>query len=107
VDFTPTTLPIGGEAQLVLSTPQPSPFPHETRFAISLPRAEEVELSVHDLAGRRVATLFRERLDAGTQVFRWTGTDDGGARVGDGIYFIHARAAGREATRKVVMLRGD
>jgi hypothetical protein len=107
VDFTPATLPIGGDARLLLSAPQPSPFPFETRFALSLPRPEEVELSVHDLAGRRLATLFRARLDAGTRVFRWAGTDDGGARVRDGIYFIHARVAGADVSRKVVLLRGD
>ncbi|MGH7729804.1 MAG: dockerin type I domain-containing protein [Candidatus Eiseniibacteriota bacterium] len=106
VDFTPTTLPIGSQARLLLSAPQPSPFAIETRFVVSLPQPEEVELAVHDLAGRRIAVLWRERLDAGTRVFRWRGIDDAGARVRDGVYFIHARIAGGKVTRKVVVLRG-
>ena len=107
VDFTPATLPIGGGARLLLSAPQPSPFAGETRFALSLPQAADVELAVHDLAGRRIAWLCRERLEAGTRVFRWDGADDAGAGVGDGVYFIQARIAGGKATRKVILLRGE
>lgn len=107
VDFTPVSLPLGGDGRLALSAPQPSPFARETRFAIALPSADDLELTVHDLVGRRIATLFRGRVEGGTPVFRWTGTDDDGAPARDGVYFIHARGAGGDVTRKVVLLRGD
>ena len=107
VGFTPVSLPLGGEGRLAVSPPQPSPFARETRFAIAIPRAEDVELTVHDLVGRRIATLFRGWLEAGTPVFRWKGTDDAGSPATDGVYFIHVRGAGGELTRKVALLRGE
>jgi hypothetical protein len=107
VNLVPTTLPIGAAARASLSAVQPNPFPRETRFSLTLPRAGDVELVVHDLAGRRIATLFRGRLEAGTRAFRWVGTDDGGEPARDGVYFLRGRIEGVEVTRKVILLRGE
>ncbi|HEY3215667.1 MAG TPA: FlgD immunoglobulin-like domain containing protein [Candidatus Eisenbacteria bacterium] len=107
VNLVPTTLPIGAGSRVSLSAAQPNPFRRETRFSLTLPSAGDVELAVHDLAGRRIATLFRGRFEAGTRGFRWQGTDDGGQPVRGGVYFLRGRVAGVEVTRKVILLRGD
>jgi len=73
-----------------------------------------LEVTVHDLAGRRVATLYRDGLSAMpartgsyTVPVRWAGTDDSGTRVRDGIYFLHVRAGSNEVTSKIILLRGN
>ena len=56
---------------------------------------------VYDLNGR---LLHRFSTSANGQVV-WDGRDQDGRRVRPGIYFVHARAGGREATARVVVLR--
>jgi len=107
VDLAHVTIPIGDIASIALSAPQPNPFARATQFSVTLPRAGNVELRVHDLAGRTVATLFRGTIAAGTRAFSWTGKDDGGAPVRNGIYFVRIQGAGSDVTRKVILLRGS
>jgi len=105
VNFTPITVPIGDARRLTMSAAQPNPFSRAAQFSVTLPEAGQTELTVHDLAGRRVATLFRGWLGAGTRAFGWAGTDDGGEPVRDGIYFIRVRGVSDDVTRKVLLLR--
>ncbi len=87
-------------ATIELSPARPNPFGRATSFAVSLPRDAAVELSVHDLAGRRIALLAQGRLAAGRRTFTW---DGGGAR--DGLYFVRLSIAGRVLSTRVALLR--
>ena len=62
------------------------------------------ELSVHDVRGRRVFTRVLDPQD-GVAGFEWGGTDAAGRRLPPGTYFITARGAGGEATRRIVIAR--
>ncbi len=85
---------------IALGLPTPNPFTGSTRFSVSLPREAAVDLSVHDLAGRRVATLGSGRLPAGRRDFTWSG-----AGVRDGLYFVRLTVDGRTYTSRVALLR--
>jgi hypothetical protein len=95
--------PAGGG--LTLAPPRPNPFTHETTFALSLEREADVDLTVHDLSGRRVAILHRGRLPAGPHAFTWAGRTEHGAAA-NGLYFVYARVDGRVFSQKVALLRG-
>ncbi|MBI1798965.1 MAG: T9SS type A sorting domain-containing protein [Candidatus Eisenbacteria bacterium] len=95
------------EEPLGLSAMQPNPFGRETHFAIRLARAASVELEVHDLVGRRVATLYRGTLAAGTRVFTWDGRDANQSRAANGVYFVRLVTDGKLSSRKVVLLRAN
>lgn len=76
-------LPIG-ERSLAAS---PNPFTRETAVSYSLDRPARVEVGVFDIAGRRVATLFRGTQGSGDQRVTW----DGRANAFDapaGVYFV-------------------
>ena len=94
-----------GEGPIGLSAVQPNPFGRETRFAVKLARPARVELEVHDLVGRRVATIHRGALPAGTRVFSWNGRDANGSRAANGVYFVRLVTDGRVTARKVVLVR--
>ncbi len=64
----------------------PNPFNPHTEIVVSLGVARHAELAVFDLRGRRVATLRRERLDAGIHRVAWNGRDDTGRAVSTGTY---------------------
>ena len=107
VEHAALEVPLGTMPGVALSRVQPNPFSGAARFTLTLPRAATVELAVHDLGGRRVATLFRGGLEAGVHEFSWNGRGDDGARLKDGVYFLRAAGPGGEASRKLVLLRGN
>jgi hypothetical protein len=92
----PTTAP----ARLELGPARPNPFNSSTRFSVSLPRASTVELTVHDVAGRNVATLARGQFAAGVREFAWDG-----ASARDGVYFVRLSVDGRVLSQRVALLR--
>jgi hypothetical protein len=93
---TPPDPPAGIE----LGPARPNPFARSTSFSVSLPRETDVQLTVHDLAGRRVATLASGRQPAGRRDFTWVG-----AGVRDGVYFVRLTVEGRVYSSRVALLR--
>ncbi len=65
-----------------------------------------VEVTVYDLAGRRVRRLSRARgLDGGLRL-QWDGRDAQGRRVGSGVFFVRATGVdGVLASRKLLYVR--
>ena len=70
-----------------------------------LPAAGEVRLTVHDVAGRRVAVLAEGARTAGAHVAIWNGLDASGRPVGSGVYFLRLVHGGRISTGKIVLAR--
>ncbi len=83
----------------------PNPFENLTRFAFELRFPGEVELTVHDVAGRRVRDLAHGTFDAGRHVLEWDARDETGRPVPSGVYFFRLRAAGIVHSRPVVLTR--
>jgi hypothetical protein len=78
----------------------PNPFNPATEIAFNLMESGPARLSIHDLAGRRVALLLDRNLEAGEHRVRWQATD-----LPSGIYFYRLRAGGLEITRKAALLK--
>jgi len=82
--------------------PNPSTDGGTLRFRI--PQSQRVELSLFDLAGRRVARIADGVMDAGDHAVRWSRTDDRGHRVAAGIYRARLKTGGQEQTLSVVLV---
>ncbi len=91
--------------EFALGRPFPNPARDGVTLELGLPEAEWVTVEVFHLDGRRVATLASGPRSAGTWSLSWRGTGDDGRRLPPGVYFCKARTAGREAVRRVVLLR--
>ena len=102
----PASVPLPLPAVTAL-TARPNPFTGTTRLALALERGAAVDVTVHDLGGRRVTTLFHGALPAGLHEFAWSGVWADGARAAHGVYFVQARVDGERLTRKLVLLRGE
>ena len=89
----------------VLSASRPNPFAIESRFSISLDAGGDADVSVFDLLGRRVSTVFRGRLEAGTTELAWNGRRDDGSRAVAGVYFYRLEMRGRVVSRRLVLQR--
>ena len=65
----------------------PNPCNPRTTIHIRQGEAAEVTVAIHDVQGRRVATLFDGWLSAGERDLPWYGRTDTGESVAGGIYF--------------------
>jgi hypothetical protein len=71
-----------------------------TKVSFTLPKQADVDLSVYDLSGRRVATLARGSMNAGQYVRDW---DGGGA--GAGVYFVRLRVGSENYNLRAISLK--
>jgi len=83
--------------------PSPNPGRDGTHFAIALSHAQSVELSIWDVAGRRVALLHRGWLGAGEHAFDWNRSTDAGGHAPAGVYLLRMGAEERREVRKFVL----
>lgn len=107
-DYLVRTLPTGvhdtGPRTLNLRT-YPNPFNPAVHISFVNPRRGVVDATVHDVAGRRVATLSAGIMGAGSQTLEWNGRDENGKPSASGVYFLRLRAGSLTAQTKLVLLR--
>ena len=96
----PVLAPSPASVQAELGAARPHPFARTTRFAVSLSQEAIAELTIHDVTGRRLATLASGRWAPGVREFSWDGS---GAR--EGVYFARLSVDGRVLSQRVVLLR--
>ena len=84
--------------------PAPNPAQHGVSFAITVPHEQWVDLSIHDLEGRCVATLWNGELTEGEHHFAWEGAAVGGAHEAAGVFWVKLRAADRTDARRFVLM---
>lgn len=89
----------------LLGAPVPNPFNPRTELSFTLPVAGPVELVLHDLAGRRVCTLFSGLAPEGTTRVAWNGLDSDGRAMPSGVYLARLAAGGHQEVRKLALLR--
>jgi hypothetical protein len=82
----------------------PNPSTDGGTLHFRLAEAQHVQLSLYDLAGRRVARLADTRMEAGLHDLRWDRTDDHGHRVAAGIYRALLKAGSEQKTLNVVLI---
>jgi hypothetical protein len=83
----------------------PNPFNPTTTIRFSIPMAGPLALTVHDVAGRLVATIADGVYQPGEFSAVWDGKDDARASAPSGIYFARLHAGEYVAVRKMVLLR--
>jgi len=92
---------------LELAAPQPNPARAGSRFSFGVPNEQSgaaFELSVYDLAGRRVRELASGPARAGRAMATWDGRDAFGTRAPGGVYFVMLKAGAQSCRRKLVVL---
>ncbi len=84
--------------------PTPNPMRGEVRFAVALPRAERVLLTVHDVTGRTVATIQDDVLAAGEHSLSWNGRVRDGRVAASGRYFLRLAAGDVRESRAISLI---
>ena len=85
--------------------PSPNPSVGSTSIRYQLPEDGDVDLSVYDSAGRRVAVLLSGWQLAGDRRLVWNGRDRHGRIVPAGAYFVKMTARAYEGRQKFFIVR--
>ena len=83
----------------------PNPFNPRTEIHYQLPRSEQVSIVVFNILGAQVRELINRKQSAGYFFVTWDATDENGAHVPSGIYFIRMRAGDYSMIRKMMFIQ--
>ncbi|NOY57647.1 MAG: T9SS type A sorting domain-containing protein, partial [Calditrichaeota bacterium] len=78
----------------------PNPFNPTTNINFSLGKVTNVELTVFNVLGQKVATLVNQRMPAGTYDVTWDASN-----VTSGLYFYIMKAGNFTVTRKMMVIK--
>ena len=90
---------------LALGAAAPNPFQRSTRVAFAMPQRGSADVSVYDVTGRRVATLFQGEAQAGPHSATWDGRASDGSLAPSGVYRVVLQSAAGRQSRGIVLRR--
>jgi serine protease AprX len=99
--------------QLIISPPEkyalyqnyPNPFNSETKIKYDVPKEELIEVSIFNILGQRIKTIFSGMSKIGSKTERWDGTNDRGNRVATGIYIVRLKTSQALYSKKMLYIK--
>jgi len=91
--------------EIALHQNYPNPFNPVTSIGYDLPEDSYIKISVYDIMGRRIKTLFDGQQATGHWVIQWDGTNNKGHVVGTGSYFYILESGQVKKTKKMVLIK--
>lgn len=88
-----------------LSHNYPNPFNGETTIDFYAPTQEPVELTIYNLLGQPVRTLFSGIPRVGNNSRRWNGKDHGGRTLATGMYIYRLKTQGSVLSKKMLYIK--
>ena len=90
----------------MLLTNYPNPFNPSTTIEFSILYSSKVELSIYNIKGQKVKTLYSGIEEEGKHSILWNGKDTNDKPVSSGIYFYKLNVNGKtEAVKKCLLLK--
>ncbi len=86
--------------RFVLEQNYPNPFNPSTTFTFAVPFATEVSLTVFDVLGQNIVTIFSGRAQSGTHSISWYS-----GNLPTGVYFYRLHAVDFITTKKMMILK--
>lgn len=80
----------------------PNPFKVSVTIEYDIPENEYIEISVYNLAGQKIKTLFHGNQSAGNHRISWEGESASGQAVPPGVYFVNIFSNGKVKTQKLI-----
>ncbi len=84
----------------------PNPFNPTTTIPIELPSDTNIKLSIFDVLGREIATLYNGSLAGGRHLINWNARNQAGEKCPSGLYFYRLDIEGSKSlTGKMILLK--
>ena len=98
-----------GDARLSLASSvavYPNPCNPQTEIRFQAAAGARIQVSIHDLAGRRLRSLIAGSMsDGAPSAVTWNGRDDAGHEVAAGVYIARIQADGQVATGRIALIK--
>jgi hypothetical protein len=82
-----------------------NPVAGPARLELAMPERGSVDARVYDATGRLIRRLAGGEFEPGRHMVDWNATDETGASVGSGIYFVRMVVQGRIYTTRFALMR--
>ena len=83
----------------------PNPFNPTTQITIDLPEDAYTELTIWNIMGQQVATVYSGSLNAGRHNVTFNGRDMNGSMLSSGMYIYRVTAGKYNATKKMTLMK--
>lgn len=83
----------------------PNPFNPSTKISFDLSHKQNIELSIFNIKGQKVKTLFKGTHNKGKASFNWNGKNSQNQNVTSGIYFYKLKTKSKTYTNKMILLK--
>lgn len=84
----------------------PDPFNPHSNIYFTLPKTENVTLTVYNILGQKIKTLVNQKLMPGVHTYQWDATNQNGMPVAEGMYlYIMQTEGGHVEKGKMVYLK--
>ena len=83
-----------------LSQNYPNPFNPKTVISYQLPKSSDVELSIYNLLGQKVATLVNKKQAVGSYMVEWDASG-----FATGVYYYRIEASDFQQVKKMVLIK--
>ncbi len=83
----------------------PNPFNPTTTISFTLPKSEEVEITIYNIKGQRVKELIKGQLKAGINNVIWDGKNENGLMSSSGVYLYRIKTDSNNIVRKMSLMK--
>ena len=84
----------------------PNPFNPTTTIEFSIQNNSKVELTIYNIKGQKIKTLFHNEFAKGSHSIIWNGDDETGELVSSGVYLYKLNVNGKnKAVKKCLLLK--
>ncbi len=91
--------------KFTLAQNYPNPFNPTTDINYTVPLNGQVNISVYNILGQKIATLYNGYQTSGAHTVTWDGKNSAGMEVPGGVYFYRLTANGKTMTKKMMLLK--
>jgi hypothetical protein len=96
----------GDGAPAILARVAPNPVSGAAAWFLTIPRAGDLDVRVHDVSGREVCRLWSGPAEAGEIARAWDARDASGRALPAGVYFLRATLGMSRGAARVILVGG-
>ena len=83
----------------------PNPFNPITNIEYNLPENAMVNVTIYDMVGRKIKSLFNGYQDKGYKSITWNATNDRNESVPSGVYLYKIESGKLQQTKKMLLVK--